>query len=227
ELTAAVLDFDLGRYASAQRRLTDLLAHTRSRYERALQQRLLANVQLAQGDAAAAFASAEAAIALADSQHPNEEVLFARQVRAQSMAVLSPTQAALAEIQSVIAGLGALGRSADSPEVLRARRMRGEILLQLGRPAESLEELQRLATHLRQAPGRRVLELGQTLDLMGRALLEFGRSGEAMAAHASARVAYEEQLQADHPFLQRNALYREVARRRTDELLAGAKVAHR
>ncbi len=130
--TAAVLDFDLGRYASANQRLTNLLAHTRSRDERALQQRLLANVQLAQGDSVAAFESAEAAIALADSQHPDVEVLFARQVRAQSLAGLRRPQAALSEIQAVIEGLGELGWSVDSPEVLRARRIRGEILLRAG-----------------------------------------------------------------------------------------------
>jgi eukaryotic-like serine/threonine-protein kinase len=221
--TAAVLDFDLGRYASAQHRLVDLLAQVRNRDERALQLRLLANVQLAQGEATAAVDSAEAAIALADPLSPDAELLFARQVRAQALATLEPTQASLAEIQAVIEGLGALGRSGDSPEVLRARRIRAEMLLNMGRTAESLEELQRLSAQLRDAPGKRVVELGQTLDLMGRALRQLGRSREALAAHASARVAFEEQLQADHPFLQRNALLRQ----RAGEMAAASLTANR
>ena len=209
--TAAVLDLDLGRYESARLRLTQLLSGTRQRGERALQLRLLANVWLAEGEPDAALASADSAIALADREHPGTEELFARQVRAQALALQGRAPEALEEIQAVIGGLRALGRSDHSPQSLRARRIRGEILLRAGQAVEARIELESLAGELSGASQTRPLELGQALDLLGCALRELNRSTEAAALHARARRELEKQLPAGHPFLIRNTLYGEAA----------------
>lgn len=209
--TAAVLDLDLGRYESARVRLTQLLSGNRQRAERALQLRLLANVWLAEGEPDAALAAADSAIALAEREHPGTEELFARQARAQALALQGHAPEALEEIQAVISGLRALGRSDHSPQSLRAQRIRGEILLRAGQPEEARMELESLTAELSAASQTRPLELGQALDLLGCALRELNRSAEAAELHARARRELEKQLPAGHPFLNRNTLYEEAA----------------
>ena len=209
--SAAVLDLDLGHYDTAEMRLTDLLSHTKNRTERTLQFRLLANSLLAQGEPAAALNAADTAIALAGSDKIDAQLLFARQVHAQALALAGRSQESLAEIQAVIEGLHEVGRSESSPEAFRARRIRAEILLRAGRAADAFDELNSLSTQLRVAPKSHELELGQTLDLLGCALRELNRATEAVPLHDQARVQLEKQLPAGHPFLDRNALYKEAA----------------
>lgn len=160
--SAAVLDLDLGHYDTAEMRLTDLLSHTKNRTERTLQFRLLANSLLAQGEPAAALNAADTAIALAGSDKIDAQLLFARQVHAQALALAGRSQESLAEIQAVIEGLHEVGRSESSPEAFRARRIRAEILLRAGRAADAFDELNSLSTQLRVAPKSHELELGQT-----------------------------------------------------------------
>jgi hypothetical protein len=111
----------------------------------------------------------------------------------------------------VIQGLRELGRSDESPVAIRARRIRGEILLRVGDAEDAYKELVSLSTKLMDASEGHALELGQTLDLLGCALRELNRPKEAVAAHDRARIHLERQLPADHPFLNRNALYRDAA----------------
>jgi eukaryotic-like serine/threonine-protein kinase len=208
--SAAVIDLDMGRYESARERLAQLLSTTTDRVEHAVQMRLMANVLLALGNPAAALDSATSAIQLA-ANRTGEELLFSQQVHAQSLALLGKSKESVAEIEIVIQGLHDLGRSETSPEVLRAHRIRGEVLLRGARAEDAYKELHALATKLTMMPGGRPLELGQTLDLLGCALRELGRAGEAVAAHEDARAQLESQLPNGHPFLVRNALYRAVA----------------
>jgi eukaryotic-like serine/threonine-protein kinase len=212
-LSAAVLDLDLGRYDRARERLTSLVAGTENAQQRALQLRLLANALMAQGEPITALDIAGSAIALGDPNHVTAEVLYARQVHAQALALLGRFTESEEEILAVVAGLRGLGRAEQSPEMLRAHRITGEILLRAGRADDAFQELDSLAAQLRAAPESHELEFGQTLDLLGCALRELNRSAEAVARHEEARVRLEKQLPANHPFLDRNTLYRMAAGR--------------
>jgi hypothetical protein len=74
-----------------------------------------------------------------------------------------------------------------------------------------LRELEALAERLQNASVNTDFDLGQVLDLQGCALRALGRSTEAIALHERARTLLQKELPPDHPFLVRNALYREAA----------------
>jgi tetratricopeptide (TPR) repeat protein len=207
--TMAVLDLDMGRYPAALQRLKELLTHTTDHDERALQLRMLANVLLAQGDPQPALEYSDTALALANDDEV--EALYARQNRARALALLGQPEQSLAQIEAVIAGLGKAGFSDDAEVILRARRYRAEILLRAGQAEPALMALEFLEKRLLAMPERREIELGQVLDLMGCALRELRRGPDAMQAHGKARTFLAKELPPDHPFLQRNTLYADVA----------------
>jgi hypothetical protein len=120
------------------------------------------------------------------------------------------------QFDAVIRGLQAAGRAPDSVEVVRARRQRAEILLELGRDAEGLETLRELAARLASAPGSPV-ERGLTLELLGVAERRAGHFDAGRAANLAARSALLEQLPEQHPYLIRNAALRNGASRQQRE----------
>lgn len=99
------------------------------------------------------------------------------------------------------------GRSPDSFEVMRAKRLHAEFLLRAGRHADALAVLSALReqqTHKESSP----IEAGLVLDQLGEAELKAGDSEAARAAHEAARTAFARQLSDDHPYLIRNATLR-------------------
>jgi serine/threonine-protein kinase len=209
--TAAVLDLDLGRYAVARTRLAGLLNQTRDADERALQLRLLANVLLEQGEPAQALEAAQSALGDARPETAAAETLFALQAHARALAMLGHGGQALKEIQIVVDNLLRLGRQESSAVMLRARRTRAEILLRSGEHAQAARELDALSKRIQSAAVQNELEWGQILDLQGCALRDLGRPVEAATAHLRALALLQRQLPANHPFLLRNLLYRELA----------------
>jgi hypothetical protein len=208
ERTLALIDYDLGRYVAARDRLLGLAAQDLSAAERALQLRILGNTYVELGDAPHALQTAAAAVAAA--QDGTVGLAFARQVQARALASSGQEGAALVQIDAVITGLVDAGRSPDGMEVVRARRQRAEILMNLGRDAEALGILRDLATRLAAAAASPV-ERGLTLDLLGVAERRAGNAGAAQAANLAARSALLEQLPAEHPYLIRNAALRSGA----------------
>ena len=205
ERTMAVIDLDLGHYAAARDRLVALAKRPQSVEDRALQERLLANVYVELGQAEPALQSAEAA--LGASSQDETAAAYARQARARALALGGNHDAALDDIDQVTRALLAAGSARDSFEVLRAQRYRAEFLLHAGRHAEALILLRDLAAR-HAAGGTSAIEHGLTLDLLGAAELNAGDRVAARVAHEAARVELAKQLPGEHPFLVRNtALY--------------------
>ena len=99
------------------------------------------------------------------------------------------------------------GRSADSFEVLRAKRLHAEFLLRASRYSDALpilRELRDQQTRKESSP----IESGLALDLLGEAELKAGDSEAARVAHEAARSAFARQLSTEHPYLIRNATLR-------------------
>lgn len=204
ERTMAVIDLDLGHYNAARDRLKPLVVRTRSASERARQLRILANVYAELGDGEAALRSAEQAIAAIPAQSSVDEASYARQARARGLSLLGHSDAALLEIDAASRMLIDAGRSPDSFEVLRAKRLHAEFLLRAGRHADALSVLRELRDQLAHTESSPI-ETGLVLDLLGEAELSAGNSEAARAAHEAARRALARQLKDDHPYLIRNA----------------------
>jgi serine/threonine-protein kinase len=207
----AVINLDLGQYAAAREQLGRLLAAASQPRERAMLLRLQASAALEQGSLNAAETAAREAASLADPQDHTPELMHAAQILARIHALQGQSHQALIEIQTVLDVLIQLGMPPESSAVLRAQRVRAEILLRGGNLARASAELEALAARLRRMPAASDVELGQVLDLWGSALRGLGRAAESVAIHDAARVELQKQLSGDHPWLQRNALYREAA----------------
>jgi eukaryotic-like serine/threonine-protein kinase len=207
ERTMAVIDLDLGHYAAARDRLVPLVVRTDSAGERARQLRILANVYAELADGEAALGSADRAIAAIPPESSVDEASYARQARARGLSLLGHTDAALQEIDAAARMLIDAGRSPDSFEVLRAKRLRAEFLLRAGRHADALSILRELRDRHANAESSPI-ETGLAFDLLGEAELRAGDSEAAQAAHRAARTALTRQLSDEHPYLIRNATLR-------------------
>jgi tetratricopeptide (TPR) repeat protein len=205
--TLAVVAYDQGRFAEARDRLLALNESTTDWSRRAVQLRILANVEVELGAAPAALARADEALALHAANGAGSDLPFARQARARALAMLQRPDDALAEMDAAIDGMLAAGRGENSYEILRAHRYRAEYLMLAGRTAEALPTLRDLKARHERAPTSAV-ERGLMLDLLGEAERRAGRAGEAQSAHAAARAALAEQLDEQHPFMVRNAALR-------------------
>jgi hypothetical protein len=101
--------------------------------------------------------------------------------------------------------------------MLRARRVRGEVLAHAGDLAAAQKELEATAQALRQAIGRKPgavfleLELAHVLDQLGSVLREAGDPMAARPLHEQAAPLLARRLPPDHPFAARNALYQDIA----------------
>jgi serine/threonine-protein kinase len=208
---AAAIDFDLGRYPQARQQLQELLAQSKEAIEAVIYTRLLANVHLAEGHPLEALAATDQAIVHGNGLEADPQLWFARQARAMSLALLAKPDEALQEIGAVIAGLAASGYQPLSFEVLRARRVRAEILARADRFQDAHVELQTLLKTLTTLPEPLVLELGQALDLMGCIEQRLDQQAAAKDFHVRAAAELEKILPRDHPFLTRNTLYRLAA----------------
>jgi tetratricopeptide (TPR) repeat protein len=207
ERTMAVIDLDLGHYDAARDRLVPLVARTDSAAERARQLRILANVYAELGDGKAALHSAEQAIATIPAESSIDETSYARQARARGLSLLGQPDAALREIDAASRMLVEAGRSLDSFEVLRAKRLRAEFLLRADRVADALPILRELRDQQidkQTSP----IETGLALDLLGEAELKAGDGEAARAAHEAARSAFALQVSDEHPYLIRNTTLR-------------------
>jgi tetratricopeptide (TPR) repeat protein len=184
-----------------------LVVRSDSAGERARQLRILANVHAELGDGAAALRSADEAIAAIPPESSDDEASYARQARARGLSLLGQPDAALQEIDAASRMLIEAGRSPDSFEVLRAKRLRAEFLLRAGRHADALPALRELRDqHTRKESSP--IETGLALDQLGEAEFETGDSEAAQAAHEAARSAFARQLSDEHPYLIRNARLR-------------------
>jgi serine/threonine-protein kinase len=224
----ARIECDLGRYASARRRVEALIAQAPGRSGPALEDRgrsrpndqlvgalrLLSAVLLEQGDPLGAYRAADSAVALFRPEQRPTEVLYVRQARVQAQGLLEPSGPVLDEAQAVLDGLAALGQAPDAVPMLRARRVRGELLARQGRLAQARQVLEATlsqATPDQPATPRAVLQ-AVTLDQLGSVLRELGLAEEARQRHEAARVLLLQALPQEHPYLARNALYMEAAR---------------
>jgi serine/threonine-protein kinase len=210
ERTRALIDYDLGRYAAARDRLVTLAAQDLAAGERGLQLRILGNAYVELGDAANALQTATAAVAAAPRDENSAALAFARQVLARALDVAGRHEEALAQIDAVLRGLLDAGRAPDGTEVMRARRQRAEILLNLHRDADALAALADLERQYARNKGSPV-ERGLTLDLLGVAEQRAGHGAAARQHHVAARDALLEQLPERHPYLIRNAALRSGA----------------
>lgn len=223
-LLKAYIDYDLGRYDRSLRQVQELIAQAPGHSGPALEDRgrsrpndqlvgllrLQASALLEQGDPLAARRAINSAVALFRPEQRPTDVLYARQVRAQVRGLLAPSDAAIDELQSVIDGLLALGLGPQASTVLRARRMRAELLARQGRLPQAREELEAVAGPAG-APRPAMLQ-GVVLDQLGSVWRELGQPAQAAGRHEAARALLLQALPPEHPYLARNALYREAAR---------------
>jgi hypothetical protein len=172
---------------------------------------MLANVHLAEGHPIKALSAADQAIAHSKGIEAGAQLLLARQARALSLALLHQHREALQEIAAVIHGLDASGYQTHSVEVLRAGRVRAEILARSGNLPSAQSELKTLLQTLTTLPEPLTSELGQSLDLMGCIQQRLGQEAAANASHARAAAELKKVLPPNHPFLIRNTLYRMAA----------------
>ena len=217
ERTQALLALDMGQFASAAAQLAGLLPRLPVSVERAIVLRLQSNALAALGDADGAWQAAEQAVLMSRADKPQAAWAFALLARARALSLQGRHAQALADLQAASAALGMLGYAADTVEVLRAGRLRAEAMLRAGQtePArQALEAGVAQLTALTSAGPRRPAheaELAQTLDLLGCVLARAGDVKTAGARHGQARIWLQKNLPADHPFMDRNALYRVAA----------------
>lgn len=223
-LLKARIDCDLGRYDRSLRQVQELIAQSPGYSGPALEDRgrsrpndqlvgmlrLQATALLEQGDPLAARRAVDSAMALFRPEQRATDRVYARQVRAQVLGLLAPSEAAIGEIQAVIDGLQALGQGPQASTVLRARRMRAEVLARQGRLPQAREELEAVAGSAE--AGRPAVLQGVVLDQLGSVLRELGLPAQAASRHEAARALLLQGLPPEHPYLARNALYREAAR---------------
>ncbi len=205
--TAALLNLDRGELPEAHRQLDMLLGQADvPTGERALLWRLKASTQLAQGQAAQAVAAAQQGLALATGSDAKVEALLLHQAHARAAAMLGLPGAA-AEMDAVVQGLRAAGYEPESMEVLRARRVRAEVLVRGGRTSQAWAELTDVQARQRAHQDSQAVEWAQTLDLVGCLWHGQGRWAEAREARRQARQLLQDRLPSEHFLLQRNALY--------------------
>ena len=205
--TQVMLAHDLGHYAEARDLLEKVLAQTKRPPQRLPLLRMLANAEWGLGHLVETQAAAEAALALAPPDKPVWNGLLARQARARALAMAGATEQALSEAGAVVQGLRELGQADETLEVLRARRVMGEVLARAGAWPEALALLQPVARQQAAAQGAQALELAQTLDLIGCVQRELRDHEAAQEAHRQAASLMAERLQPDHPLRLRNELY--------------------
>jgi tetratricopeptide (TPR) repeat protein len=203
----AIIDYDLGDYASARVRLQEILNQPVGVSERSLDLRLLGMVEIVQGDARSALQAADQAIRLATGANIPEEVAFATQVRALALAILEDKAAARSAAELAVNALRASGSNEDSPDMLRAHRFHAEVALRAGDLLEARKEIEAEIDRIEKRAAPSSLELGQALELLGCILREMHDPTGSIAAHRRARMLLSKQLPADHPFLTRNTLY--------------------
>lgn len=223
-LLKARIDCDLGRYDRSLQLVQALIAQSPGHSGPALEDRgrsrpndqlvgmlrLQATALLEQGDPLAARRAINSAMALFRPEQRATDVLYAHQVQAQARGLLAPSDAAIDEMQSVIDGLLALGQGPQASTVLRARRARAELLARQGRLPQAQQELEAVA-----GPAgalRPAMLQGVVLDQLGSVLRTLGQPALAARRHEAARALLLQALPAEHPYLARNALYREAAR---------------
>jgi len=203
ERSIAVIDLDLGRYAEARDRLTDMIVRKIPDDERSLLNRLLATVYIELGDAPQALKFANAALDLIPPHDPRGLAPYAHQASARALALAGRATEALDEIDLVAERLLASGSSADSFEVQRAQRYRAEFLALAGRDADALNLLRNLNDA--QASGNASpIERGLVLDALGEAERKAGNGQKSQLAHEAARAELLKQLPVSHPYVIKN-----------------------
>jgi tetratricopeptide (TPR) repeat protein len=210
ERTMAVIDYDLGRYEAARARLVSLLGRTADPAERAMQSRILANVYVELGDGARALQASNEAISMLAGAKDGGELPFVLQARARALGLSGRYDEASVEIDRAMAAMLAAGRSADSAEFMRARRVRAELLLRSGNPGLALEQLDALRA-VQQRGAMPAVDAGLMLDALGAAQLAIGDARAALASHEAAHQEFAKQLPEGHPYLVQNAALRAAA----------------
>ena len=213
ERSMAVIDLDLGRYAAARDRLRALITLPASADARAIQYRLLAIAYVELGDVAQALTSAAAAMDSIPAGVTNVEWPYARQAQARALQLAGRHDEALAGIDAVISRFLADGLAADSYQVLRAQRIRAQMMVGSGRDAEALRILRDLRDRHASAKAP-PFELGLLLDALGEAELRAGNGEKSQLAHEAAGALLLKQLPKEHPYVIRNAALRASANHR-------------
>jgi serine/threonine protein kinase len=211
ERSMAVIDLDLGRYAAARDRLRALIALPASSDARAIQYRLLATAYVELGDGAQALSSAAAAMDAIPAGVTSVEWPYTRQAQARALQLAGRHDEALTGIDAVISRFLADGLAADSYQVLRAQRIRAQILAGYGRDGEALQILRDLRDGHASAKAP-PFEIGLLLDALGEAELRAGNGDKSQLAHEAAGVLLLKQLPEEHPYVIRNAALRAGAK---------------
>jgi tetratricopeptide (TPR) repeat protein len=215
--TQALLEMDLGHLAAARTQFEALLRQPSGDDEKLVQLRLLSSVLAAQGDAAPALDMARRAAALVDGEAEPLTAALVGQAQAVAQALSGDGASAREGMQAAIGAFARAGIAPDGDLMLRARRVRGEVLAHAGDLAAAQKELEATAQALRQAIGRKPgavfleLELAHVLDQLGSVLREAGDPMAARPLHEQAAPLLARRLPPDHPFAARNALYQDIA----------------
>ena len=214
QVNRALVMADVGRFDDARASLQALLAEPAQPLDRALQQRLLAQVLVAQGLLADAASAADAALAAARSVNDAWEATFALQARARAHSGLGQHQDARRDIAATLDGLRRQQMPEGGVEMLRARRFSAEIALRAGADDEARGLLEPLVAAHQPLAGGTVLapvDLAQVLDLLGMLARRRGDARAATDLHTQAAALLAASLPASHLLRARNVLLAAVA----------------
>jgi serine/threonine-protein kinase len=214
----AVLQGDLGNHAAARDRLAELLVQPSPIGMHATQARLLSQALFGLGLLEPARVAAETALSESRQAQDDWEAAFDLQARARANAALARFDQARRDIAAAQEGLQRNQFGERSPELLRARRIAGEIELRAGDDAAARALLEPLIVAHRPASPTAVIapaDLAQVFDLLGQIDRRGGDTSAALARHAEA-AALLATLPDNHPLRARNALLSALARPSSD-----------
>lgn len=211
DLTQAVLDIDLGRYAAAQAMLTQLLDRDAAPDERATQWRVLSVAELGLGRAAQALHAAEQAQQAVPAGERTAAYWLAR--RAWGVAASSAGQhaAALQALAQAREGLARAGLAATSELFMQTRRLEAEALLRAGQDEAAATALQRLLAEHREIKPPQAMEVTRTLDALSCSATLAGHADEAQRQLDEAGRHYAKALPPEHPLRTRADALRRLA----------------
>lgn len=208
EQLRAVIQLDLGQFASARDSFAGLLLQAELSDDKARLMRMSSTAQLSLGRPAAAEEAAQSAVQLSAATPQRPETLYARQALARAWSLLGRSDAAITEFRAVADDLRSIGFSTNAFEVLRAQRFLAEAMARAGDLASARSVSNGLAAAFDGPEGATLAtEQGQLVDLQGCIARELGDPVAALDMHRRARAMLEKQLPPEHPFLTRNRLY--------------------
>jgi len=199
DLTQAVLDLDLGRFAAARAMLAELLDREAAPDERATQWRLMSAAEVGLGRAGPALQAANQAQQALPADQRSASRWLALQAWGVAASLAGQHEAALKALSDAREGLALARFAASSDSFMRVRRLEAEALLRARRDDAAVGALQSLVADHRNITPTQAVETARTLDALGCSTALLQRRDESRQHLAEAQRLYAKALPAEHP----------------------------